>query len=157
MTIIYGSDHAGFALRRILSSRAIDQGHAVSEIGAVDEQAYDYPDAAAALCERLLRGEADFGVLICGTGIGMAIAANRFKGIRAAPCWGIEVAKLARQHNHANVLCLGARLTEPDVATAICDAFLAEPASDEPRHQRRVAKMDEIGDAGPAPAIRTRP
>jgi len=156
MTIIFGSDHAGFVLRRILSSKAIDQGHAVSEVGAMDEQAYDYPDAAAELCERLLRGEADFGVLICGTGVGMAMAANRFKGIRAAPAWNPEVAKLTRQHNNANVLCLGARLIEPEEATAIFDAFLAEPASEDSRHVRRVAKMDQIGDADPAPALRSR-
>ncbi len=156
MTIIFGSDHAGFVLRRILSSRAIDQGHAVNEVGAMDEQAYDYPDAAVELCERLLRGDADFGVLICGTGVGMAMAANRFKGIRAAPAWSPEVAKLSRQHNNANVLCLGARLIEPELATTIFDAFLAEPASEESRHQRRVAKMDQIGDADPAPAVRSR-
>jgi len=156
MTIIFGSDHAGFMLRRILSSRAIDQGHAVNEVGAMDEQPYDYPDAAAELCERLLRGEADFGVLICGTGVGMAIAANRFKGIRAAPVCNAEVAKLTRQHNHANVLCLGARLIDPDLAMEIFDAFLAEPSSDESRHQRRVAKMDEIGDADPTSTVRLR-
>lgn len=157
MTIIFGSDHAGFVLRRILSSRAIDQGYAVNEVGAKDEQAYDYPDAAEELCERLLRGEADYGVLICGTGIGMSIAANRFKGIRAAVAWNPEVAKLTRQHNHANALCLGARLIEPDAAVAIFDAFVAEPSSDESRHQRRVAKMDEIGDAESTPAFTSRP
>jgi ribose 5-phosphate isomerase B len=121
----------------------------------MDEQAYDYPDAAEELCRRLLRGEADFGVLICGTGVGMAMAANRFRGIRAAAAWSPDVAKLTRQHNNANVLCLGARLIEPDLAMAILDAFLAEPASEESRHQRRVAKMDEIGDADPAHAIRS--
>jgi ribose 5-phosphate isomerase B len=122
----------------------------------MDEQAYDYPDAAAELCERLLRGEADFGVLICGTGVGMGIAANRFKGIRAAPVCSAEVARLTRQHNHANVLCLGARLIDADLAMEIFDAFLAEPASDEARHQRRVAKMDEIGESDPAPVVRSR-
>lgn len=150
MRIIFGSDHAGFALRRILSTRAIDEGYAVSEVGAVDEQPYDYPDAAAELCQRLLRGEADFGVLICGTGVGMAISANRFKGIRAAQAWNVEVAKLARQHNHANVLCLGARVIPTEAALEIFDAFIHELGSDETRHQRRVAKMDEIGDAEPS-------
>ena len=150
MTILFGSDHAGFALRRILSTRAIDMGHAVREYGSTDEQPYDYPDAAKDVAERIQRGEAEIGVLICGTGIGMSIAANRFKGIRAAPCCTAEVAKLAREHNFANVLCLGARLIEPDQAVAIFGTFLNEPESTEPRHQRRVMKMDSMGDALPA-------
>jgi ribose 5-phosphate isomerase B len=125
-------------------------GHAVREYGATDEQPFDYPDAAAEVAERIQKGEAEFGVLICGTGIGMSIAANRFKGIRAAPCCDIEVSKLAREHNFANILCLGARLIEPDEAMAIFDTFLSEPESTEPRHQRRVMKMDTIGDAQPA-------
>src|SRR5687768_3090462 len=150
MKIVFGSDHAGFALRRILSSRAIDEGHTVSEVGAQDEQPYDYPDAAAEVAKRVQRGDVDFGVLICGTGIGMSIAANRFKGVRAAVVWSDMTAKLAREHNHANVLCLGARLIEPDRALQVFDAFLAEPESKEPRHVRRVDKMDEIGDADQA-------
>lgn len=151
MKIVFGSDHAGFALRRILTSRAIDQGHAVSEVGAQDEQPFDYPDAAVDVAKRVTRGEVDFGVLICGTGIGMSIAANRFRGIRAAVAWNAHTAKLAREHNHANVLCLGARLIEPDKASVIFDAFISEPESKEARHVRRVVKMDEIGDADPAP------
>lgn len=150
MTIAFGSDHAGFAMRRILSSRAIDQGIVVSEVGAQDDQPYDYPNAAAEVALRVQRGDADFGVLICGTGIGMSIAANRFRGVRAAVVWDERTAKLAREHNHANVLCLGARLIEPDLAIQLFDDFLAEPESKEPRHVRRVVKMDEIGDADPA-------
>jgi ribose 5-phosphate isomerase B len=150
MTIVFGSDHAGYAMRRILSSRAIDQGLVVSEVGAQDDQPYDYPDAAAEVAQRIQRGDADFGVLICGTGIGMSIAANRFKGVRAAVVWDERTTKLAREHNHANVLCLGARLIEPDLAIRLLEVFLAEPESKESRHVRRVDKMDEIGDAGPA-------
>lgn len=150
MKIVFGSDHAGFALRRILSSRAIDQGDTVSEVGAKDDQPFDYPDAAADVARRVQKGEVDFGVLICGTGIGMSIGANRFRGVRAAVVWSEKTARLAREHNHANVLCLGARLIEPDLALQIFDAFLAEPESKEPRHVRRVDKMDEIGDAGQA-------
>ena len=146
MKIVFGSDHAGFALRRILSSRAIDQGHAVSEVGAQDEQPFDYPDAAAEVAKRVQNGDVDFGVLICGTGIGMSIAANRFRGVRAAVVWNENTAKLAREHNHANVLCLGARLIEPDLALKIFDTFLEEHESKETRHIRRVDKMDEIGD-----------
>ncbi|MEO7454580.1 MAG: ribose 5-phosphate isomerase B [Fimbriimonadales bacterium] len=150
MKIVFGSDHAGFALRRILSSRAIDQGHTVSEVGARDEQPYDYPDAAAEVARRVQAVGVDFGVLICGTGIGMAIAANRFKGVRAANVWNEHTARMAREHNHANVLCLGGRLIAPDEALKIFDAFLAEPESKEARHARRVDKMDMLGDAGEA-------
>jgi ribose 5-phosphate isomerase B len=150
MRIVFGSDHAGFALRRILSSRSIDQGHMVSEVGAQDEQPFDYPDAAAEVARRVQAGEVDFGVLVCGTGIGMAIAANRFKGVRAANVWSEHTAKMAREHNHANVLCLGGRLVAPDDAVKIFDAFLVEPESKEARHARRVDKMDGIGDADEA-------
>ena len=147
MTIVFGSDHAGFALRRILASQAIDQGHAVSEVGARDEHPYDYPDAAAEVARRVQQGSVDFGVLICGTGIGMSIAANRFKGVRAAVVCDERTAKLAREHNFANILCLGARLIKPDLASSIFDAFIAESSSSEPRHARRVEKIDEICDA----------
>ncbi|MDQ2987158.1 MAG: RpiB/LacA/LacB family sugar-phosphate isomerase [Armatimonadota bacterium] len=153
MTIIFGSDHAGFPLRRILASRAIDLGYAVSEVGAQDEQPYDYPDAAGELASRIQKGDADLGVLICGTGIGMSIAANRFKGVRAAVAWNERVARLAREHNFANILCLGARLIDSDQAIEIFDAFLHEPVSGETRHARRVAKMDAIVDAQTPTAI----
>lgn len=146
MTIILGSDHAGFALRRILADHLVAAGYAVSEVGATSEGAYDYPIAAQDVATRLLRGEADLGVLVCGTGIGMAIAANRFRGIRAADCWSPEVARLAREHNHANVLCLGGRLIAPDDAIRILDAFLATGPSPEPRHGRRVGQLDEFGE-----------
>ncbi len=149
MNILLGSDHAGFALRRVLANWLIEQGYAVAEMGASDESAFDYPDAALELTTRLLRGDSPFGVLICGTGVGMAIAANRFKGIRAAPCWGVEVTRLAREHNHANVLCLGARLIDPDASIAILQTFLNTKESDEPRHARRVAKLDTLGDCEP--------
>lgn len=146
MTVLLGSDHAGFALRRILTGWLVEQGNAVAEIGATDESAYDYPDAAVELSRRLQRGDAKFGVLICGTGIGMAMTANKFKGIRAAVCCSVQAAKLAREHNHANVLCLGARTTTPDEALELLKAFLTEPESSEPRHVRRVEKIDARGD-----------
>jgi len=153
MTVLLGSDHAGFGLRRILSNTLIERGHAVAEIGSTGEDAYDYPNAAFELSRRMQRGDADFGVLMCGTGIGMSIAANKFKGIRAAVCWSVESAKLAREHNHANVLCVGARLIDPDAALAILDMFLSTPESLESRHERRVGKIDILGEcAEPAGA-----
>lgn len=152
MTIILGSDHAGFGLRRIFAAHLVDLGYAVREVGATDESAFDYPDAAVDVATRLQRGEADMGVLVCGTGIGMAMTANKFKGIRAATCWSVDSAKLAREHNHANVLCVGARLIEPDLATKILEAFLETPPSKEERHVRRVGKIDALDGCQPSKA-----
>lgn len=151
-TVVLGSDHAGFALRRILTTRLVDLGYAVSEYGATDETAYDYPDAAREVARRVSKGEADFGVLICGTGIGMAMAANKCPEIRAAVAWNEESARLTREHNHANVLCLGARLIEPDEAVKILDAFLSAAPSMEPRHVRRVQKLRQLGECTGAPS-----
>ena len=142
MTIVFSSDHAGFDLRRALADHASAQGHEAIEVGAHSTEAYDYPDAADEAVKYVLGGTARFGVFVCGTGIGICMRANRYRGIRGAPCTSVEAAKLAREHNDANVLCLGARITpEPD-ALAIMDAFLAEPASTVDRHKRRVAKLD---------------
>lgn len=152
MTIVLGADHAGFALRRIFAAHLVDLGHAVREVGATDESAYDYPDAASEVAIRLQRGEADLGILVCGTGIGMAMTANKFKGIRAATCWSVDSAKLAREHNHANILCVGARLIEPDLALRILDSFLSTPPSDEERHVRRVGKIDALDGCEPSKA-----
>lgn len=105
-------------------------------------ESYDYPDAADALCRRLLEGKLDFGILICGSGIGISIRANRHLGIRAALCTSPEMAELSRQHNHANVLCLGARITEPDVAIKCLDAFLNATPDPGERHVRRIVKLD---------------
>lgn len=156
MTILLGSDHAGFALRRILANWLIERGYAVAEIGAQDERPYDYPDAAAELSARMQRGDAQMGVLMCGTGMGMCMTANKFKGIRAALCCSETAARLAREHNHANVLCLGARLITPDEAIRFLEVFLAEPESPEPRHVRRVSKIDELGESANAQAAPSR-
>ncbi len=153
MTIHLGSDHAGFALRRILANHLVEKGYAVAEMGATDESAYDYPVAAGEVAERLVRGESEIGILICGTGIGMAMAANRYCGVRAADCWNEESARLAREHNHANILCLGARLIAPDAAIRIVEAFLDQEPSSEARHVRRIQKLDQLGECNePSPA-----
>lgn len=144
MTIVLGADHAGFALRRILANYLFDRGIAISEVGASGEDAYDYPDAAIEVAHRVAAHEADLGVLVCGTGIGMSITANKFAGIRAAVCWNEESARLSREHNDANILCVGARLIEPDEGIRILEAFLAQDPSQEPRHVRRVAKINAL-------------
>jgi ribose 5-phosphate isomerase B len=103
---------------------------------------YDYPDAADEVARALLSGQVDQAVLICGTGIGVSIRANRYSGIRAAVCCSVETAQLARAHNHANVLCLGARTTSLDLATSIMRAFWEYPEDHDERHERRVRKLD---------------
>lgn len=142
MKLGFGSDHAGLDLRHQLESWAKAHGDEVQSFGAMSPESYDYPDAADALCRRLLEGKLDFGILICGSGIGISIRANRHLGIRAALCTSPEMAELARQHNHANVLCLGARITEPDVAKECLDVFLSASPDLGERHVRRIVKLD---------------
>lgn len=142
MRIAFGADHAGYEMRAALARAAQEDGAQVEEFGAPGTEAYDYPDAADLVADRLRQGRADFGVLICGTGIGMDIRANRWAHIRAANCLNREMAALSREHNHANVLCLGARLLSLEDALRILDVFLKTPESQEPRHVRRVEKMD---------------
>jgi len=142
MKLVFGSDHAGFCMRRDLAEWARGLGHEVEELGAQDESAYDYPDVADAVAERILHGEAEMGVLMCGTGIGVCIRANRHRGIRAALACNPAEAVLARQHNHANVLCLGGRTISHDHAQEVVAAFLNASPDYQERHVRRVAKLD---------------
>lgn len=142
MKLVFSSDHAGYVMRESLAAEARALGHEVTVVGAPSEEPFDYPDAADEAVRLVLSGEARFGVLVCGTGIGICIRANRHKGIRGAPCCSVEAARLAREHNDANVLCLGARITPPELALDMLKTFLSEPASDVERHKRRVAKLD---------------
>jgi len=140
--IAIGSDHAGYGLRVALELALSEKGLAFKSLGAMSLDAYDYPDASDAVCQAVLAGEARFGVLICGTGIGVSIRANRYEGIRAALCTSVEMATLARAHNHANVLCLGARIIEESLAEQILSEFLEAPEDHAARHENRVAKLD---------------
>jgi ribose 5-phosphate isomerase B len=142
MKLVMGSDHAGFCLRRDLARWARAQGHEVEECGAEDDTPYDYPDVADEVARRILQGEAEMGILMCGTGIGVCIRANRHSGIRAALACSPGEAILARQHNHANVLCLGGRTISHDRAQEVVSAFLSASPDDQERHVRRVAKLD---------------
>ena len=146
MKLAFGSDHAGFRLRKVLVEWARSQGNEVQEVGANSEEPYDYPDAADAMVPIILHGDADLGVLICGTGIGMSIRANRHEGIRAAVCCSPVHAELARLHNHANVLCLGQRTFGEPQATAILETFVTTGTDDAERHVRRVQKLDAAKD-----------
>ncbi|MCB8932785.1 MAG: ribose 5-phosphate isomerase B [Fimbriimonadaceae bacterium] len=142
MKIVFGSDHAGFALREGVRAHAAALGHETWWVGAADETPYDYPDAADLVAEAILDGRADLGVLVCGTGIGISIRANRHPGIRAANCCTPQMAEMARRHNHANVLCLGGRLTSLEDGNLIFDEFLRTGEDREERHARRVEKLD---------------
>ena len=138
--IAIAADHAGLPLKAALAEMLERRGLRVLDLGTKDEASVDYPDFAESLARRLESGEAQRGVLICGSGIGMSIAANRHRAVRAALCRDVESARLARQHNDANVLCLGARLTPVEDAKACLEAFLETPFEGG-RHARRVAKM----------------
>jgi len=130
-------------MRREVAQWARDAGYEVSETGAVSEEAYDYPSAANLVAKGVLNGEAEFGVLVCGTGIGVSIRANRYEGIRAAECTSTEMAELARLHNHANVLCLGGRILSREQGIAILKTFLETQADNAERHARRVEMLDD--------------
>ncbi len=140
MRILLGSDHAGFSMRRAIVAALEAEGHICEELGAMSEERYDYPDAADLLAARI--NEADFGIVVCGTGIGISIRMNRHRGVRCALCTTELMATLAREHNHANVLALGARIVGPDQALAIVRAFLSGVEDKGERHANRVAKLD---------------
>jgi ribose 5-phosphate isomerase B len=141
--VAIGADHAGFDLKKVLIGWARENNLEVLSFGAEGHEPCDYPDVAAEVVGALRNNRVDFGVLCCGTGIGMSIAANRYRGIRAALCFTPEMAELARNHNHANILCLGARTAENEDSLAIFKTFLETNPSKEIRHTRRVAKLDQ--------------
>lgn len=137
-TIFIGSDHAGFELKAHLMHRFPE--YEWHDEGTFSEESVDYPDFAEKVAVRMKENPQSFGVLICGSGEGMAIKANRYVWIRAALCWSEEVAQLSRRHNNANVLCLAARLVERSLNEKIFSAFFAA-SFEGGRHQRRVAKL----------------
>lgn len=140
-TILIGSDHAGFDLKKELIKFLEENKYEVHDCGTYKAgESVDYPDYANKLCGLIKLNKAPKGILICGTGIGMSIAANRHKSIRAALCLNSEMAKLSREHNDANVLVLGARITSSEDAINILDAFLKNEFEGG-RHQKRIDKI----------------
>ena len=137
MKIAIGSDHGGFALKVVLLPMLQDLGHEIDDVGCYDTDSVDYPAFADTVCERVNGGSADCGILICGTGIGMSMAANKKDGIRAALCSDHYTASMSREHNDANVLCLGERVTGPGVAEEIVKVWL-ETSFGGGRHLRRI-------------------
>ena len=146
MKIAIGADHAGFELKEKLKQHLTAKGFDVDDRGTRSTESVDYPDFARAVGEEVAARQADFGLLVCGTGIGMSIAANKVPGIRAANAGSVEAARLSREHNDANILTLGARLLDAAAAEEILDAWLATGFSGG-RHQRRVDKITEIESA----------
>ncbi len=135
--ILLGSDHAGFALKILIKEVLTSDGIPVEDLGCGDEKSCDYPAFARDLCEGILTGRASRGILVCGTGIGMSIAANRYNGIRAALCTTEFHARMSRAHNDSNVLVIGGRVTGSELALAILRVWLNTPFEGE-RHQRRI-------------------
>ncbi|MFL6229959.1 MAG: ribose 5-phosphate isomerase B [Pyrinomonadaceae bacterium] len=143
MKIAIGSDHAGYEAKARAAQVLASLGAEVSDVGTHGAESVDYPDFGAAVGRAVAAGEADCGVLICGSGIGISIAANKIAGVRAAVCWNEETARLARQHNDANVLCLGARFIVPELAGRMLRAFV-ETEFEGGRHQQRVDKLTKL-------------
>lgn len=139
-TIAIASDHAGVEMKQQLIDLLKVEGFLPLDLGPSDTASVDYPDYANALCKAMMEKKADAGILTCGSGIGMCIAANRHKGIRAAQCWDGLSARLSRRHNNANVVCIGARLTGIETAKDIVKQFL-NTEFEAGRHQRRVEKL----------------
>lgn len=147
MRLVIASDHAGVGVKRLLSEELTRAGHDLEDLGAHDDASCDYPDYAEQAALKVASGEAEMGVLICGTGVGMAISANKIPGIRAASVSEPVSAELARSHNDANIVCLGARIVGPEMALAIVRTFLETPFSNGERHARRVGKIRALEQA----------
>ncbi len=141
--IAIGSDHGGFELKGHIIAHLKEQGIEVKDFGTYTEDSVDYPDCAKPVCEAVLSGEYERGILICGTGIGISMAANKFHGIRAALCTNVFSAKMAKEHNNANIICLGGRVTGIGLADMIVDTFL-EARFQGGRHQSRIDKIHDI-------------
>jgi ribose 5-phosphate isomerase B len=138
--IAIGADHAGFEYKSIIIDLLQSKGLQVKDFGTYSTDSVDYPDFAHPVASAVENGEADWGVLICGSANGVAITANKHQGIRAALCWQEEIAKLARQHNNANIICIPARFVSIPVAEDMVKAFMDTPFEGG-RHQKRVGKI----------------
>jgi ribose 5-phosphate isomerase B len=143
MRIAIGADHAGFGLKEEIRKTLSDLGLSVEDFGTKSSDSVDYPDFAERVARLVAAGEFDRGILVCGTGIGMAIAANKIPGIRAATVTDVEMARLSREHNDANVLAIGGRILERKRALEIVRAFLETPFAGD-RHQRRIDKITDL-------------
>ncbi|MDD5927245.1 MAG: ribose 5-phosphate isomerase B [Firmicutes bacterium] len=143
LKIAIASDHGGFALKEKIKEHLLKRGFSVEDLGTYSEESVDYPVYGKACGEAVASGKANLGVVICGTGIGISIAANKIKGIRCGLCTSVEMAHLTKQHNNANILALGGRTTDVDLAVKIVDEWL-DTEYEGGRHQRRVEMLDRM-------------
>lgn len=148
MRIAVGADHAGYEAKEHLKRRLAAEGHAIEDVGTHGSASVDYPDFAGQVARRVAAGKAEIGLLVCGSGIGMSIAANKVRGVRAAVCTDPYSARVAREHNDANVLCLGSRVTGLGLMEEIAAAFLRS-GFEGGRHAARVEKIHRIEATGP--------
>ncbi len=142
MNIAIGSDHAGFKLKNEMLGYLLEKGHEIQDFGPDTADSVDYPDYSHQVAESVATAENELGIVICGSGNGVCITANKHKGVRAALAWEVEIAALARQHNNANVLCLPARFISKAKAFKIVDAWL-DASFEGGRHQNRVDKIEK--------------
>ena len=142
MKVVLAADHGGYDLKESIQKYLVSAGHEVVDVGCYSSESVDYPDFAEKAVTRIMSGKSQMGILICGTGIGMSIAANRYRSIRAANCFNVYTAQMSREHNNANVLCLGARVLEPGDALEIVRVWLATEFAGG-RHQVRIAKFSD--------------
>lgn len=142
MKIVIAADHGGFELKELLKRSIASGEHEILDVGCFSNDSVDYPDFAEKAVSAILKGECQVGILICGTGIGMSIAANRYRSIRAANCSNVFTARMSREHNNANILCLGARVIEADTAVEMVRVWLDTTFSGG-RHQRRISKFSD--------------
>ena len=142
MKLVVGADHGGYGLKERIASWLKDQGHTVTDVGCDSTESVDYPDFAEKVVDEILNRSAEYGILVCGTGIGMSIAANRHYGIRAANCFDENTAALSREHNNANVLCLGARVLDEEKAIKMVEIWLNTEFAGG-RHLARIEKFSK--------------
>lgn len=140
MKLALAADHGGYLLKEAIKSSLLAAGHEVDDVGCFSPESVDYPDFADKAVARVIDGRCESAILVCGTGIGMSIVANRHREIRAANCFDVYTAQMSREHNNANVLCLGARVLEEETAVEMVRVWLATPFAGG-RHQRRIAKF----------------
>jgi ribose 5-phosphate isomerase B len=143
MRIAVGTDHRGYPIRARIIDLLQRLGHEVDDAGTYSDEAIDYPDIAARVARKVSRGEVDRGILICGTGLGMSITANKFPGVRAAPCHDDLTAEMSRRHNDSNILCLSADLLGERLIDRMIELWLSTPFEGG-RHIRRIAKITEL-------------
>jgi len=144
MRLVVGSDHAGWLLKKTVLEHLAVLGHDVVDVGSFDDQPVDFPDIARGVAAKVISGEAERGIMVCGTGVGAAIAANKVRGIRAAVLLDWHCAHQAVEHDDVNVMCLGAQIVGLWLARDLIDAYLSARFSDDPDFRRRVAKLSAM-------------